>query len=124
VDGQAYVGQMEQRHLREQKSRSTPADLTKTIGVNGFPVTSSLRREIRALDLRAWRPARPLRVDLAVSSQRELWEALRGPVEGTGGLYALSPSAGDWEEVDAFGSALIPQSIIQTIVGFVKEGGR
>jgi hypothetical protein len=92
--------------------------------VNGFPVTSSLRREIRALDLRAWRPARSLRVDLAVSSQRELWEALRGPVEGTGGLYALSPSAGDWEEVDAFGSALIPQSIIQTIVGFVKEGGR
>lgn len=126
VDGAAYVEELEAKHRNEQRSRGAVADADGMIGVNGFGVSPSLRREIGAIDLRRWVPTRPLRVDVAVSSEKEGWAQLRGHLEGLAdpGRFTLSPSAGDWDEVDAFGSALIPQTIIQTVVGMVTENGR
>lgn len=126
VDGGTYVRELEGRHLAEQRERRAPAVTNGTIGVNGFPVSRRVREEVAGIDLLRSEPKRPLQVDLVVSSERPAWDALRGRLEEVrpGSRYALSPSAGDWDEVDAFGSALIPQSIIQTIVGFVTEKGR
>lgn len=118
VDGAAHAAALEATHAAEQRGRGGPAAGADVIGVHGFPVTAAQRAELRTLDLRQWAPARPVPVDLVVSSEQPAWTALAAHLRGLpgGGRYVLSPSAGNWDESDAFGSALIPQQIIGDVV--------
>lgn len=123
VDGAAYVRELESKHAAEQAARGAAVSLAGTIGVNGFALPKQLRDEIGAVDLRRWTPNRAVRADVVVSSEQAAWSDLARhfkavPVRGE---YVVSPSAGDWGEADEFGSALIPQQIIQSVVGCLTE---
>lgn len=126
VDGKDYVSALEATHIADKTGRRESTETSGTIGVNGFPVSPGLRREIAALDLRKWVPQRSFKVDLVVSSEQPAWIDFGASVQNFsgGGRYTLSPSAGGWGEADAFGSALIPQQIIQSVVDRVMEKGR
>lgn len=123
VDGASYVAELEAKHSDEQQGRGAPADVRGTIGVNGFPVPAGLRAEMAQVDLRQRRPGDDVRVDLVVSSERPEWNELRDHLATLpgGSRYELAPSAGDWGEADEFGSALIPQQIIQSVIACVTE---
>ena len=94
-----------------------------TVGVGGFPLTDALRAEIAAIDLGrlAQRPAG--RLDFIASAERaedischETWQSA-----GMSVRYRCIPSEGNWAEGDEFGSALIPQEIIQGVVQSITE---
>ena len=123
VGGAAYVEELEAKHAAEQRGRGAPADARGTIGVNGFPVPAGLRAEVAQVDLTALTPRAGLRVDLVVSSEKPEWSRLADHLANIpgGSRYELAPSAGDWGEADEFGSALIPQQIIQSVIGCVME---
>jgi pimeloyl-ACP methyl ester carboxylesterase len=90
-----------------------------TIGVLGFPVTEELRAEFDTIDLCRLQGGSAREVLLFASSERlediRLRNALRE--QGAPTSYHHIPSPGNWNEVDNFGSALLPQAIIQGIVG-------
>jgi len=126
VDGEGYVRSLEATHVGEKSWRQESISTEGTIGVHGFPVPAGFRREIAAMDLRRRTPSRPFKVDVVVSSEQPAWEEYGRQVQkfSGGGGYTLSPSAGEWGEADAFGSALIPQQIIQSVVDRVMERER
>jgi hypothetical protein len=93
------------------------------IGAFGFPFSPALRREMRDVDLTRWTPSRAVPVSVVVSAEQPSYDALRDALaaRGLSPDFRVSPSDGRWDEVDAFGSALIPQQIIQDVVGAVME---
>jgi pimeloyl-ACP methyl ester carboxylesterase len=92
-----------------------PVRPTTVVGVEGFPMTPALCREIDALDLRrpGGLPERPA-VTILVSSDDETYRALVRACPAA--TLEIVPSSGDWSRADPFGDALIPQNIIQAIV--------
>jgi hypothetical protein len=122
--GAGYVQEMLATHVAEQEARGRRVEQS-TAGVHGFPVTAVLRGELEAMDLRHWTGAAVRRLDVVTSSERADASALVAGLAARGlavqGL--VCPSNGNWAESDAFGSALIPQSIIQGILGCVLESG-
>jgi pimeloyl-ACP methyl ester carboxylesterase len=99
-------------------SRSTFADSLETVGVGGFPLTGGMRRDISAIDLAEGSGVAARSFHLIVSREhlhyfrlRDRWRALNLPQR-----YECIPSDGNWAEGDVFGSALIPQEIIQGVV--------
>jgi alpha/beta superfamily hydrolase len=123
VDGAAYVRELESKHVEEQTGRRGDASTSGMIGVNGFGLPRAVRDEIAAIDLRSWLPQRALRTDLVVSGDEPEWAAMRDHLAEVDvpHHYELSPSVGDWGEADEFGSALLPQQIIQSIVTCLTE---
>jgi pimeloyl-ACP methyl ester carboxylesterase len=94
-----------------------------TVGVGGFPLTDALRAEIAAIDLAKLTERPAGRVDLIASAERaedischETWRNA-----GLNVRYRCIPSEGNWAEGDEFGSALIPQEIIQGVVQSITE---
>lgn len=124
VFGAAYVREMLATHDAEQRARAARPD-QPTAGVHGFPLTPELQRELRAVDLSTWDGAGAARIDVVTSSEREEARALVAHLveAGCAASGAVYESNGNWAESDAFGSALIPQSIIQGILGTVLNGG-
>lgn len=118
VRGDAYVEKMEATHREEQAERGAGSGVAGTIGVHGFGVAEPLRHEIAGVSLLDWTPRDGLRTDLVVSSEAAAWLELRDHLDGAmgGGRFEVSPSLGTWDEADEFGSALIPQQIIQSVV--------
>lgn len=118
VDGRRYAEELEEKHLAEQRGRGGSDRVDGTIGVNGFGLSRQVRDQLRTMDL----TRHPLNgapgVRMVVSSERPEWAAMeallsdRGPHTG----YEVVPSDGDWGEADEFGSALIPQQIITSVV--------
>jgi pimeloyl-ACP methyl ester carboxylesterase len=95
-----------------------------TLGVLGFPLTAPLREELAALDLARLAPTGARAVEIVVSSERPAWRTLYAAWTEAGhpARLACIPSGGNWNEVDNFGSALLPQELIQGIVAlFEKE---
>jgi pimeloyl-ACP methyl ester carboxylesterase len=118
VDGEGYVARLEDIHAAEQAGRGLAADTSGTIGVHGFGVGADLRSEISRVSLMNWEPGEGIRTDVVVSSEEPAWLGLRDHLAGKmhGGRFEVSPSLGNWDEADEFGSALIPQQIIQSVV--------
>ena len=89
-----------------------------TVGVSGFPLTEGMREGLSRIDLLEAQtpPARELVI--MVSDDREDYRALRDRLgqRRVRARYAHIASAGNWDEIDRFGSALLPQQIIQGIV--------
>jgi hypothetical protein len=124
IDGAGYVQEMLAVHRAEQDARRARG-AEALAGVPGFPLTDSLRHEISAIELSRWAGAQARRIDVVLSSERADADALVRRLAMTLPAVqgAVFPSNGNWAESDAFGSALIPQSIIQGILGCVLEGG-
>lgn len=87
-------------------------------GITGFPLTETLHQGIAALDVSRLDLRPSAGIYLVTSREREdvvtrarAWEAAGVPATAD-----CVPSPGDWNEVDFFGSALVPQAIIQAIV--------
>lgn len=121
VDGAAYVQSL--LEASGPSARET-ADRGGTIGVQGFPLSAGLRAGLEAIDLRTLSESGSARIAVVVSEDRPEYGALRDrlgerriPV-----AYRCFPSAGNWGEIDRWGSALLPQAIIQGIVATLSDG--
>ena len=94
-----------------------------TFGVMGFPVPPALQLELSALRLVDETPTRALRAlvvsDSATHEARSL--AMLHNVGGQPADALVAPLPGRWDEVDNWGSAMIPQEAIQSIVGWVTS---
>jgi uncharacterized protein len=98
-------------------------DTVVLAAVNGFPVTRRMHTQVAALDVCAMRPAAK-DVHVIVSHERPEYERLRdalGAAAGVRSSYEHIPARGNWNEVDNFGSALLPQEVIQGIVKWFEE---
>jgi len=117
VDGAAYVREMVASGDPVPAGAGTGLP-SGSVGVSGFPLTPRLQEEIGAEDLTKLSGFRAERLLLTVSSEEAPYLALRDAWrrDGVPGEYHHIPSAGNWAEGDKFGSALIPQAIIQGVV--------
>lgn len=124
LDGAVYVREMLAVHEAEQRARSARRG-QPVAGVHGFPLTEALRREIGEISMERWVGNGVRRIDVVTSSERPAAAALalRLAHAGCAAEHAVYPSNGNWAESDAFGSALIPQGIIQGVVGRVLGTG-
>ncbi|TVP72394.1 MAG: hypothetical protein EA352_12675 [Gemmatimonadales bacterium] len=96
----------------------------ETVGVSGFPVTESFRKELQALHTGRVPVTPGAPVDVVVSRDEPAFRELARELEGRGAdaAFHLVPSQGNWAEGDAFGSALLPQGIIQAMVDLLVSG--
>ena len=121
VAGKTYVEKMV---LTEQENGTTRRDGPPgTIGIKGFPLTSRMRAGLEGIDLHRLSAPASGRMIVTVSEQRPEFVAFRDALAGRriGMTYRHIPSAGNWDEIDRFGSALLPQSIIQGIVSSLTD---
>lgn len=118
IDGNRYADELEEKHRLEQQGRGGSEDTGGTIGVNGFGLSRQLRDQLRTMDLTRHPMDGAPAVRMVVSSEREEWASMAPKLEerGDGSGYEVVPSEGDWGEADEFGSALIPQQIITSVV--------
>lgn len=96
-----------------------------TIGIDGFPLTDAMRRGLRDIDLLEASAPSARELVVVVSEERDDYGALRKRLEErrVKARYSHIPSAGNWDEIDKFGSALLPQQIIQGIVACLAGEG-
>lgn len=80
--------------------------------VHGFPMTRALSDELRSVDIAGRIPQ--ARTRIIVSSEQSTYSRLRHAWPNA--EYVNVPSKGNWNELDNFGSALVPQEIIRDIV--------
>ncbi len=121
VRGSSYLGELLAAAKLPAAASSAP---NGTIGVLGFPLTQALRAELAQLDLGRVEEAGARALEIVVSSERPEWSELHAAWAGRGlpVRHECIPSGGNWNEVDNFGSALLPQELIQGIVArFEKE---
>lgn len=125
VEGTAYLlNLLNTTDKSPDENAAALRDQLSTIGINGFPWTAQLRAELTAL-----RPARfPLppsgAVRMVTSVETPEYAELRSRYEALQlrFSYECIPGPNDWEHVDAYGSALLPQDIIQGIVSATLQG--
>jgi uncharacterized protein len=122
VGGKAYVERMIQTEVAERGA--SRAEAQGTIGIKGFPLTSRMREGLEGIDLHRLSAPASGRVIMTVSDERPEFVAFRDALAGrrVAVAYRHIPSAGNWDEIDRWGSALLPQSIIQGIVASLIEG--
>jgi exosortase A-associated hydrolase 2 len=122
VDGSAYLDEILAGPVAEGSAPSEPPPprpfCAGTVGVMGFPITEELRAGLDRIDLCGLRGDTAHEVLLFASSERAQDLRLRDSLreKGATASYHHIPSPGNWNEVDNFGSALVPQAIIQGIV--------
>jgi pimeloyl-ACP methyl ester carboxylesterase len=88
------------------------------VGALGFPITPRLRTGLEPIEMASLAavPGRP--TYCVTSSEQPGARALIKAAKAAGAkaTYECVPSPGSWNEVDYFGSALVPQAIIRAIV--------
>ncbi|HYW51838.1 MAG TPA: alpha/beta fold hydrolase [Gemmatimonadaceae bacterium] len=124
ADGRVYASEL-------RASASIPALASvgggeagqSAFGVMGFPVPVALQRELSELRLADEAPAHPVRVLVVSDSATDEYRSLcaRYTVNDTPADALIAPLPGRWDEVDNWGSAMIPQEAIQSIVGWVTS---
>lgn len=114
ADAQAYVASL--------LAGGDAPDESGTVGVQGFPLTTALRGELAAIDLGELDPASST-LCVVISEERAEFARLRECLAArrVPAVFRCYPSAGNWNEVDRWGSALLPQAIIQGIVQTLTE---
>ena len=126
IDGDAHVDRMIRRQLESMaiaagpNVRSAPTLDEDVMGIGGFPYSRELRGQLRTIDLSEVTPKCP--VSMVRSSPDPKADALEAAwkAKGVNIDYEVIPSQGNWDEEDKFGSALIPQAIIQSVVERMK----
>lgn len=92
------------------------------VGVMGYPVTETFREELTAAHVIST-TVPPLRSGLVMcTDDRPAHHALAAHLGGPAGKVSFrhEPIQGRWDEVDNWGSAMIPQAAIQAIVGWLS----
>lgn len=115
VDGKAYVVEM-------LEGRAAPT-ASAPVGVLGFPLTARLRDGIERIDLRRTEPPKGSRRFIMASQAAPELDLVRDAAAPRAALE-LVPLEGRWNEVDNYGSALIPQLQIKGIVGHLSQEAR
>lgn len=120
VEGEPYFAEILATALEGEgdgDARRPPGE-QETVGIYGFPWTPALRREVRQVAPASYAVRPDSRVAVFVSSDRPDYARLRDHLAAhTSRLeFRCIPSPGDWAYIDAYGSALLPQEIIQGIV--------
>lgn len=102
---------------------ATAAAAGASIELGGVPIGGMFLNEIKALDLMTVTVRRGMPACLAVSEDTEHYRKLRERLtrDGVDVDYRCVPSDGRWSEFDNWGSALIPQALIRTIVDYLKQ---
>lgn len=126
VSGESYLAEMRTSRVGAHAGtdRSSSDDPNATFGVMGFPITPPLRAELERLRLTdIGAPAGSKRAVVVSHERPEYTAAGQHRPAGIGAVhYELMASEGNWNEVDDYGGALIPQRLIQGIVAYlVKE---
>ena len=124
VSGARFVEHVMARH-GVSSARANGNGAAGTIGVDGFPLTDAMRRGLQSIDLMEASAPSARELVVVVSEEREDYGALRKRLEErrVKARYSHIPSAGNWDEIDKFGSALLPQQIIQGIVACLAGEG-
>ena len=117
VSGAAYLEEL----LEREGYGGFPAG-REVVGLQGFPLTHRLFQEIGALEASVEGLEAGVRVEMVLSRSDPSFTRLRHRLVVASALdhFEVVPSEGDWAVGDAFGSALLPQGIIQRIVGLVE----
>lgn len=127
VDGAEYVASLCRLYIGPSSYPEVcdPARLrAEPLGLSGYPLTESLYREFTQLRPETLTPAASsARVTLLASSDQQAWADLHTLLVGAdaNAEHRVVPSDGSWAEGDEYGSALLPQAIIQAVVNTVGE---
>ncbi len=91
---------------------------TGAIGVGGFALSPSFRRDIETIDLISPEPHTARRLFAIASEERSEYLLLREHLQGRPNFvsYAHIPSGGSWVDAEQMGAVLLPQAIIQHTV--------
>jgi len=118
--GSAYVDEM----LRVADPAEDGA--AGRVGVLGFPLTAEMREQIGRIDSTGSELPTRVVASIFVSSEDPCARAWARAIVERGGRasYRCVPSAGNWNEVDNFGGALVPQEIIQAVVEHLTQAGQ
>jgi pimeloyl-ACP methyl ester carboxylesterase len=125
IDGAGYVDDLIASLARDVAAGEAPAAdaAGDVLGIKGFPLTRSMRDALCAVNLQSLTPVPAGRLSVIVSEEREEYAGFHRSLVQRGARAELRvvPSAGNWGEVDRWGSALLPQAIIQGIVACIDE---
>lgn len=92
-----------------------------TLHFNGFALPPRFRDTLRELVMTAAVPSGVARVLQAVSHETEAFAGLRAAWSGHAGYdYRFAEAPHDWNYVDNFGSIMLPQPVIQSIVAWME----
>jgi uncharacterized protein len=117
LEGKDYLGEL--------LSHSDPGTEPGVAGFHGFPLGEKTRQELEGLRLADYLgPAAPETL-VVVSHPSAEAEGLVNGAAAAGARVSLRhiPSAGDWDDMDRFGAALLPQQIIRGIVTWLAGEG-
>jgi pimeloyl-ACP methyl ester carboxylesterase len=123
VIGASYLAELIATTEEKDPARRALAANADIVGINGFAWTRSLRQGLDAVTAEAF-PVNPnTRVAVLVSSERDDYAKLAERYKQVNARYTFRciPSPGDWAYIDAYGSALLPQDIIQGIVAHLNQ---
>ncbi len=114
-DGPSYVDEL--------LSGVDAARTTGTVGVMGYPVTVPLQNELRGMRISRIVSEACVKVLLTYDADtQEARDVERGmAAAGRAVTFMHAPLPGRWDEVDNWGSAMLPQSTIQSIVGWIDQ---
>ena len=123
VDGAAHVVELVEGAGPALAGASTGPRPSETVGVLGFPLAPALRAELATVDLTGLQLSPATRVHIVVSEERADCRALTDALSPrcARATYQCVNTPCDWNEVDNYGSSLIPQAIIQAIVAHLGE---
>ena len=128
IKGGEYATDLAEEGVSHESYRAgrVPERNDGVVGVLGFPLTEKLRAGMNAIDLnKATLPSRTKVLIVVSGESDESKELERSFSERSKGVeYRCIPTEGNWNEVDANGSALIPQAVIQGIVQYLAPAGR
>lgn len=86
------------------------------IGILGIAMSAGLREDLKALSIASYSSARAESVDLIVSSEYDQIPELKSQLAASPKFgYECIPGPGEWGELDAIGSLILPHQIIQAI---------
>lgn len=113
LDGGEYVTEL----LTHADDGATEA----LAGVHGFPVTATMKRELPGLKLAALVRKGGPETLVVVSEEKAEYSAMVRQAAAGGAPVTLRhiASAGNWEDMDRLGAALLPQQIIRGIVSWL-----
>ncbi len=121
--GSAYEDELQQvMHLGDE-AHNNFIDDDGTLYFNGFGLSSALRQGLAEIDLLNMTPGAKQVLHI-VSSEYPSALALKDAWQAVDQYqYSLTEAPGDWNYVDDFGGILLPQPIIQAIVGWFGQEG-
>lgn len=128
LDGNAYIEEMLAADAVYEPAAGHASNMERmvangeTVGIMGYELTGPLRDELKTIKFTEKTYTGAGKAFVLVSSMTDDYSNLEQVSKRSGGKMAFQhiESPGNWCEIDAFGSLLLPQAIIQGIVACVS----